>query len=282
MTRSTLFAIAALLAASLLSAPSQGQQPQPQPPAAGARPPAAAPQTPPAGQPPAYRPGGQQAAPAAGQAAGQAGAQPGAGAAEESPPSGEGPPWPVLVVTSVETLRSHIKGHLEIIRVRGLVTSGGWGDPHLLPITQGEPLDGVLDLIFQAHSPAGAAPLGPLMPVEAILPIEAGHPYKAVRVRGSTNAVTLKTIPGYIEAPGYEEGKAAKEDCATCMGKYFVAKGANPPAGVAADQIVREADLPWTLRVIKPNDGLPSYTFDPNRLTLVLSDDGRIVDAAWD
>ena len=194
----------------------------------------------------------------------------------------DGPPWPVLVVTSVETLRSHIKGHLEIIRVRGLVTSGAWGEPHLLPITQGAPIDGVLDLIFQAHSPSGAEPLGPFMPVEAILPMETGSPYKAVRVRGSTNAVTLKTIPGYIEAPGYEEGKTAKEDCAKCVGKYFVAKGANPPAGIAADQIVREADLPWVLRVIKPDDGLPSYTFNPNRLTLVLSDDGRIVDAAWD
>ena len=273
MTRSTLFALTALLAASLLSAPSQGQQ---QPPAAGARPPAAAP---PAGQPPAYgQPGGQQA----GQPAGQPGAQQGAPSAEGQPQSGEGPPWPVLVVTSVETLRSHIKGHLEIIRVRGLVTSGGWVEPHLLPITQGEPLDGVLDLIFQAHSPAGAEPLGPFMPVEAILPIESGHPYKAMRVRGSTNAVTLKTIPGYAEAPGYEEAAAAKEDCAKCMGKYFVAKGANPPAGVAADQIVREADLPWMLRVIKPTDGVPSYTFNPNQLTLVLSEDGRIVDAAWD
>ena len=183
---------------------------------------------------------------------------------------------------SVESLRSHIKGHLEIIRVRGWVTSNAWGEPHLLPITAGEPLDGVLDLIFQANSPAGAEPLGPFMPVEAILPIESGHPYKAVRVRGSTNAVTLKTIPGYAEAPGYEEAAAAKEDCAKCMGKYFVAKGANPPAGVAADQIVREADLPWKLRVIKPDDGVPNYSFDPNQLTLVLSEDGRIVDAAWD
>ena len=45
---------------------------------------------------------------------------------------------------------------------------------------------------------------------------------------------------------------------------------------------MREADLPWNLRVIKPTDGLPSYAFDPNRLTLVLSEDNRIVDAAWD
>jgi hypothetical protein len=267
MTRSKLFILATLLSACLLSAPSQAQQ---QPPAAGARPPAAAPQ---AAQPPAY-----------GQPAGQAGQQQGAQQPGGAPPEGAegGPPWPVLVVTSVESLRSHIKGHLEIVRVRGWVTSNAWGEPHLLPITQGTPLDGVLDLIFQANSPAGAQPLGPFMPVEAILPIESGHPYKAVRVRGSTNAVTLKTIPGYAEAPGYEEAAAAKEDCAKCMGKYFVAKGANPPAGVAADQIVREADLPWVLRVIKPDDGVPSYTFNPNRLTLVLSDDGRIVDAAWD
>jgi hypothetical protein len=270
MTRSKLFALATLLAATMLSAPAAPQQP---PPAAGARPPAAATppqagQQAPAGQPQAGQPQGAQ--------------QPGGQSAEGPPPQADGPPWPVMVVTSVETLRSHIKGHLEIIRVRGLVTSDGWGEPHLLPITQGEPLDGVLDLIFQARSPTGAAPLGPFMPVEAILPIESGHPYKAVRVRSSSNAVTLKTIPGYIEAPGYEEGKAAKEDCAKCMGKYFVAKGANPPAGIAADQIVREADLPWPLRVIKPNDGVPNYGFDPNRLTLVLSEDGRIVDGAWD
>jgi hypothetical protein len=114
------------------------------------------------------------------------------------------------------------------------------------------------------------------MVVEAILPVEANHPYKGVRVRSSTNAVALKTLPGYAEAA------APKEDCAKCVGKYFVAKGANPPAGVAADNVVREADLAWPLRVIKPTDGIPSYGFDPNRLTLVLSEDGRIVDAAWD
>jgi len=28
--------------------------------------------------------------------------------------------------------------------------------------------------------------------------------------------------------------------------------------------------------------GVPNYSFDPNQLTLVLSEDGRIVDAAWD
>jgi hypothetical protein len=263
MTRSKLFALASLLAAALLSGYAAAQQ---TPPAAGARPPAGA--TPPqAGQQPQ---------------AGQAGAQQPSGPPEGTPPPAEGPPWPVMVVTSVESLRSHLKGHMEIIRVRGLVTSDGWGEPHLLPITQGEPLDGVLDLIFQARSPGGAAPLGPFMPVEAILPIDPGHPYKAVRVRSSTNALTLKTLPGYVEAPGYAEGAGAKEDCAKCLGKYFVAKGASPPANVPADNIVREADLPWPLRVIKPTDGVPSYGFDPNRLTLVLSEEGRIVDAAWD
>jgi len=130
-----------------------------------------------------------------------------------------------MVVTSIEVLRSPRAGGMDIVRARGLATSNGWGEPHLLPIAHGEPLDGILDLIFQAHAPSGAAGLGPFMVVEAILPVEANHPYKGVRVRSSTNAVTLKTLPGYAEAA------APKEDCAKCVGKYFVAKGANPPAG---------------------------------------------------
>lgn len=241
MTQSKLFALVSLLAAGLLSAASQAQQP----PAAGA--------------PPAAKPGGpymdQQSGP---------------------PPDQGGPPAPVVFVTSVEVLHSDRSGGLDVIRARGLVTSGSWNQPHLLPITRGQPLDGMLDLIFQASAPSGASTLGPFMVVESILPVETGHPYKGVRVRGGSNVITLKTLPGFAEAP------APKEDCAKCLGKYFVAKGANPPAGVAADNIVREADLPYTLRVIKPADGIPSYVVDPNRLTLLLSEDGRIIDAAWD
>ena len=217
---------------------------------------------------------GAQAQPASGGA-------PPPGYGQGSPPSESGAPpvmapWPVTIVTSVEVLRSTRAGGLDIVRARGLVSSSGWGSPHLIPITRGEPVDGILDLIFQGAVSTTPAPLGPFMPFEALLPVAAGHPYKGVRVRSGTNAIVLKTLPGYAEIA------APKEDCAKCRGKFFVAKGAQPPAGVPADGIVREADLPWNLRVIKPTDGLPSYAFDPNRLTLVLSEDGRIVDAAWD
>jgi hypothetical protein len=226
-----------------------------------------------AGQNGASAQGQQQ--PATGPAAGSSGSGYG-NPAGGPPPDLGGPPSPVMVVTSVEVLRSTRSGGLDVVRARGLVTSDRWGQPHLVPITRGEPLDGFLDLVFQASAPTGAAPLGPFMVVEAILPVLPGHPYKGVRVRGGSNVVSLDTLPGFAETT------APKEDCAKCLGKYFVAKGANPPAGVAADNIVREADLPWPLRVIKPTDGIPSYAFDPNRLTLVLSTDGRIVDAAWD
>jgi hypothetical protein len=245
MTRSNFIALAALLAVTMAGGPVLAQPQQQQPPARQPSP-------------------GQQ--PPGGPSQSQQGPQ----------DSTEGPPWPVMVVTSVEVLRSTRSGGMDVIRARGLVTSDGWGEPHLLPITRGEPLDGVLDLIFQAHAPGGAAPFGPFMVVEAILPVENGHPYKGVRVRGATNAVTLKTLPGFAEVP------APKEDCAKCMGKYFVAKGGSAPANTPADNVVREADLPWLLRIIKPTDGIPNYAFDPNRLTLVLSEDGRIVDGAWD
>jgi hypothetical protein len=45
---------------------------------------------------------------------------------------------------------------------------------------------------------------------------------------------------------------------------------------------VNEADLGVPIRVIRPTDGIPNYVYDPNRLTLVLTEDGRIADAAWD
>ena len=255
MTRTNLVAIAslpiaALLAVAVIGGAAMAQQPQPQ-----------------------QRPGGASGAPPTGGQQGQGVPQP--------PPSmiplaqGEGSPWPVIMVTSVEVLRSKTGG-ADIIRARGLTTSSAWTNPHLVPITRGEPIDGVLDLLFEANGPGGPVEIGPFMPIEAFLPVENGYPYKGVRIRASSNAISLKELPGYAEVPG------PKNDCSKCLGKYFVAKGANPPAGVPADGIIREADLPWALRIIKPTDGIPSYTPDPNRLNLVLSEDGRIVDAGWD
>jgi hypothetical protein len=250
MTRSHLFAFASLLAAAAIGGAALAQQPQPQ----------------------QQRPGGPPVMSPSGGAPGQG--YPGTlgQGAEQT----EGPPWPVIMVTSVEVLRSPRSGGMDIIRARGLATSTAWTSPHLIPITRGEPIDGVLDLLFEANSPSGPVEIGPFMAIEAILPIENGHPYKGVRVRGGINAIGLKEMPGYAEVAG------PTNDCSKCLGKYFVAKGASPPAGVPADNVVREADLPWTLRIIKPTDGIGSYISDPNRLTLVLSEDGRIVDAGWD
>ena len=241
MTRKTLFTLTSLVAAGAmlggLAAQAQQQAPQ------------AAPSTPKDAGPP-----------------------PGGGA-----PSPEGNrPFPVMFVTSVELIRSEKTGGMDIVRARGLVSSSAWGEPHLLPITRGEGIDGMLDLIFQASAPSDMAPLGPFMQVEAILPIAHGHPYKGIRVRSGYNAVSLKTLPGFVEvAP-------PKEDCAKCLGKYFQAKGAAAPAGQAAGNVVKEEDLPYPLRIIRPDDGIPSYEYEPNRLTLVLSEAGQIVDAAWD
>jgi hypothetical protein len=208
---------------------------------------------------------------------GQQPSPPDPGQQEGGPPPGgqaSGQPWPIAFVESIEVLRS--KGGRDIVIARGLVTSQGWSQPTLMPINNGAPVDGVLDLLFQAHAPAGAAPLGQFMEVDALLPIGLSHPYKAIRVRSGDNALTLKQVPGYVEV------KKLKNDCAKCIGKYFVAKGGTAPAGISADNIVKEEDLLWEVRVIRPHQGIPNYTLNPNRLTIVLSDDGRISDAGWD
>jgi len=249
MTRSTLFATVSLVAALSLSA------------AYAQAPPAA-------GQPPAPGPAAGPPPGGAGYGSLAAGAQ--------APGTAEGVQWPIIFVVSVELLRT--RDGRDLVQARGLVTSNGWSKPHLIPINQGPPIDGVLDLLFEASAPAspGPAPLGEFMEVDALLPLGHQHPYKTIRVRSAANALTLKTLPGYVEV------KKLKNDCGKCVGKFYVAKGGTAPAGVPADNILKEEDILWEIRAIKPNQGISNYTLNPNRLTLVLSEDGRISDAGWD
>jgi hypothetical protein len=185
MTRSNLVAIASLLAVAVIGGASMAQQPPPQ-----------------------QRPGGPPGAPAAGAPQGQN--YPQAGAPMTPFPQTEGAPWPVIMVTSVEVLRSRAGGGVDIIRARGLTTSNAWTHPHLVPITRGEPIDGVLDLLFEANGPSGAVEIGPFMPIEAILPVENGYPYKGVRIRASSNAISLKELP----------------DLPSCLGRRTIARSA--------------------------------------------------------
>ncbi len=182
----------------------------------------------------------------------------------------------VLHVISVEVLRSGHGAPLDIIRVRGLASSPGWEEAELIPLTRGVPKDGILELIFVARAPAEAMEATGFEPVEAILPIEASHPYTGINVHGASGSLSLAQMPGYAEV------KAGGEDCGRCVGKVFVGKGAAMPAGKSAAQVVKEEQLPPLSRVIKPSDGIPSADSDPNRLTIVVSTDGTISSAIWD
>lgn len=182
---------------------------------------------------------------------------------------------PVLAVTGVEIMRTSQSPATDVVHVRGVVPTKGWTNVELFPITLGAPSDGILDLVLVAAPPSEHGPSG-FDQIEAVLPIDKGHPYKGVRVRSANNAVTLKVFPGSAQA------KAPSEDCSKCVGKHFVAKGANAPAGVAAGDIVKQDDLPGNTRIVRPTDGIGGLQSDPNRLTIVIGEDGKIVDAAWD
>jgi hypothetical protein len=183
---------------------------------------------------------------------------------------------PILAVTSIEVLRSSHGARGDIIKATGVTSSSGWSSPILVPLMFGKPSDGVLDLIFQAETSGGGTQADSLAPIEALLLTDADHPFTGVRIRSATNAVSLKTLPGYAEAP------APADPCDKCVGKLFVGKGAAAPAGAAAADAVHEQNLPPSTRIIKPTDGIAGIASDPNRLTLVIGDDGRIVDAGWD
>src|SRR3954451_19115188 len=155
MTRTRLAAVASVIAAAAIAGGSMAQQAQPQQGTAGAQ---------------------------------QAQGFPQGGAPMTTFPHGEGAPCPVIMVTSVEVLRSRMDGN-DIVRARGLTTSSAWSNPHLVPITRGAPSDGVLDLLFEANGPNGSVEMGLFMPIEATLPVEKGYPYKGVRIRASSNSL---------------------------------------------------------------------------------------------
>jgi hypothetical protein len=184
--------------------------------------------------------------------------------------------FPVFAITSVEILRSKLQPQIDVVAVRGLTSAQGWSEGELVPLESGMPPDGVLDLVFVADAPQeSAAPTG-YMSIHAILPLSEGHPFKGIRVRSATNSVLLKDLQGYTEV------KAPIEPCQPCLGRYLVAKGDAAPAGVAADQVLREDDLPPNSRVIRSTDGIADVHRNPDRLTVLVGEDGRIVDAIWE
>ena len=178
----------------------------------------------------------------------------------------------VLRIASVEVIRSAHAPYMDIIRVRGLVSSNGWEEAELVPLTRGLPPDGMLQLIMVARPPETASDATGYETVEAIFPLETNHPFKGVNVHGATNAVTVTALPGYSEAT------AAADDCGKCVGKTLVAKGSSS----AGRDVLREDQLPPETRIVRPSEGMMGTTSNPNRLTLILDKDSRIVTAVWE
>src|SRR5207248_1754223 len=171
---------------------------------------------------------------------------------------------PILYVTGIEVLRSSMDPKIDLIHVTGLVSSVGWSTPQLVPFFYGKPSDDVLDLQFIATSPQQSQKAEGFVPVSAIFTLDAGHPYKGVRVRAGANALAIKQIPGTAQAT------VKVEDCKDCIGKKFAEKGKGQ-AGAA--NTVREEDLPRGFRTIAPTHGVAGIVHNPNRINLVLGDD---------
>ncbi len=180
---------------------------------------------------------------------------------------------PVLYVTSVEILRTSAQPEVDIVRVTGLAASSGWSEPLLAPTYAGAPSDGVLDLELIATPPDQSQNADGFVEVDAILPLEPGHSFQGVRVRGSENAITVKQIPGFGQAT------ISVNDCKACAGKKFAAEGSTQPQ---QQGVIHQAELPKLLRIIKAADGIRGTDLDPNRLTLILGDDNTILEAFWE
>ena len=191
-----------------------------------------------------------------------------------APQSYQTPPAaPVLFVTSVEVVQTTLEPKQAIVKVRGLTGSRGWSGPQLVPLFQGVPADGILDLQFIAQTPDQTQKAEGFMPIYAIFPLEPGSPLpKGIRVRGVGNVMLLTQLPGSLETT------IAKEDGSKAVGKKFAPKGTAQPG--TAD-VVREEDMPRNFRVIPPQKGVAGITHNMNRLNLVLGEDGQTITWAF-
>jgi hypothetical protein len=180
---------------------------------------------------------------------------------------------PVLFVTGVEIMRSVTEPAIDIVRVTGLAGSQGWSNPQLVPTTVGKPSDGILDLQFIATMPSQSQTATGFVSIGAIFAMEQGHEFKGVRVRASENAIAVDSIPGHAEAA------IAVDGCKDCVGKIFAERG---KAAGRTSGVVRQEDLPKTVRWIPPNRGIRGITHNPNRLNLLLDANDRIIAAYWE
>jgi len=180
----------------------------------------------------------------------------------------------VLRITSVEIMRSSHAPFIDIVRARGVVSSMGWEEAELVPLTRGIPPDGMLQLILVARPPDRAADATGYEAVEAIFPLETNHAFRGVDVHGAANAVTVSTLPGYAES------QPVDDDCGKCVGKVIVPKGRSATSG--RSDALREDQLPPQTRIVRPSDGIAASDSDPNRLTLILDRDNRVVTAVWE
>jgi hypothetical protein len=179
---------------------------------------------------------------------------------------------PVLYVTGIEVLHATLEPKIDVIRVTGLVSSAGWSAPQLVPFFYGKAADDVLDLQFIATSPEQSQKAEGFQPVTADFTLEAGHPFKGVRVRAYGNALELKGMNGNAQM------QIKISDGKDCIGKKFVEKG----QGQAGPGIISGGDLPPDYRPIGPTHGVKGEVHNPNRINLVLDADNKIVMAFWE
>jgi hypothetical protein len=196
---------------------------------------------------------------------------------ETSPPAemtrSQGNGLPVLLVTSLVVTRPEGEPSVDLIRVTGLASSGGWIEPRLVPTYEGPAPDLVLDLELIATPPEQTLQADGFQPMDALLELPVGHPYTGIRVRGAENALAIDHLPGATQA------EIKINDCHDCVGKQLEETTTSGTAGANA---ITAASLPRVLRVIRPSDGIYGADLDPNRLTLLLDSKGTIIKAFWE
>jgi hypothetical protein len=186
-----------------------------------------------------------------------------------APPAPERQTYPLLMVQEVQIVRFSDGSHGGIVHARGLASPSESNAAQLISIPDGVPVDKMLDLAFVA--PMLVNPTGTMTPVEATFEFKgSSNDVIGARVRAARNV--LQTTGGSVVSPD-----PPPLDLLDLTGR----KATLSPDGKTVEIDGLKSSQIKGARLVEVDDPLSQTDVNPNRLTVFVGRDNRILYARW-
>ena len=183
-------------------------------------------------------------------------------------PAAERQTYPLLMVQEVQIVWFGDGSHGGAVYARGLASPSEFNAAQLIALSDGTPADKMLDLGFVA--PMVVNPTETMTPVEAVFLFKASAgEIVGARVRAARNV--LETTGADVRSPDPQP-----PDVMDLTRRLAV----RAPDGSVKIEGLSPVQI-GAARIVKVNDPIPQSDVDPNRLTVFVGRDNRVLYVRW-